>query len=377
MIDRRRDSAEAGKSLLFACSQGADFDALLAEFDPAETDIVLPLASAPPSPAFEYIRVAQDDLPSWAGELVAGKHEDLVQTLSARKYDRVIIPWRYPETWRDNALEAAAARICDYVEVRHAGGGQRGFYGENLHRLLYNKAYLASMFASVPQPAGLDVLEVGCSDGMVCDIFALLGAKRIVGIDVMESVGCSYRNPAIEYHSMQADALSFPDKSFDLVYSIATLEHVPHPSRVLEEIVRVLKPGGYAYVQAAPLYHSPFGHHMFAYFGDQPWIHLRRTKAQILDYARAHGIEARVRRDFGISLETYLDEMLNFDHVNGLLLDQYGLDAFQARADVEIIKFNRSYEGANLLSSAIVEEIPHIERERLIEHGFELAFRRR
>ena len=32
----------------------------------------------------------------------------------------------------------------------------------------------------------------------------------------------------------------------------------------------VLKVGGYGYVQMGPLYHSPFGHHMFAYFQDYP-----------------------------------------------------------------------------------------------------------
>src|SRR5262249_20390918 len=39
-------------------------------------------------------------------------------------------------------------------------------------------------------------------------------------------------------------ALSYPDKSFDLVITSETLEHVPDIDRALREIGRVLKPGG-------------------------------------------------------------------------------------------------------------------------------------
>lgn len=41
--------------------------------------------------------------------------------------------------------------------------------------------------------------------------------------------------------------LSFPDQSFDLVYSSNVLEHVQDPAKVLAESVRVLKPGGYLF----------------------------------------------------------------------------------------------------------------------------------
>ncbi|MDP2012886.1 MAG: class I SAM-dependent methyltransferase [Actinomycetota bacterium] len=45
-----------------------------------------------------------------------------------------------------------------------------------------------------------------------------------------------------------ADGLPFADDSVDLVFSIAVLEHVPDPHAAIAELVRVLKPGGQAYV---------------------------------------------------------------------------------------------------------------------------------
>ena len=46
--------------------------------------------------------------------------------------------------------------------------------------------------------------------------------------------------------------LSFPDASFDLVLTTEVLEHVPDAERAEQEIVRVLRPGGY-YLFTVPL----------------------------------------------------------------------------------------------------------------------------
>ena len=46
------------------------------------------------------------------------------------------------------------------------------------------------------------------------------------------------------------------------------------------------------------------------------------------------------------------------------------------RKDIEILKFNISYEGRDLLTPHIIREVSTIPAERLVEHGFEIAFRR-
>jgi SAM-dependent methyltransferase len=53
-----------------------------------------------------------------------------------------------------------------------------------------------------------------------------------------------------------AHSLPFPDKSFDVVTCLEFLEHTHTPSLVLEEIHRVLKPGGHAIVSTP--YPSPY-----------------------------------------------------------------------------------------------------------------------
>jgi ubiquinone/menaquinone biosynthesis C-methylase UbiE len=52
------------------------------------------------------------------------------------------------------------------------------------------------------------------------------------------------RIPNIHFLSATSSALPFPDNYFDLVNSQAVLEHVDDQSKTLQEINRVLRPGG-------------------------------------------------------------------------------------------------------------------------------------
>lgn len=61
-----------------------------------------------------------------------------------------------------------------------------------------------------------------------------------------------------------ASALEIPfeDNTFKLIYNTAVLEHVRDPNRVVDEMFRVLKPGGYVYTEL------PFIAHFHAYPND-------------------------------------------------------------------------------------------------------------
>jgi SAM-dependent methyltransferase len=66
------------------------------------------------------------------------------------------------------------------------------------------------------------------------------------------------------------EALPYGDRRFDLVASVAVLEHVQNVERVVRETFRVLKPGGYAYFEV-PNYLFPFEpHYKFAWFPMMP-----------------------------------------------------------------------------------------------------------
>ena len=79
--------------------------------------------------------------------------------------------------------------------------------------------------------------------------------------------------------TMDAAAMTFPDDSFDCVFSHSCFEHLSEPGDVIRQVARVLRPGGLAHVDAH-LYTSDSGCHDVRIFGGRrepipPWAHLR------------------------------------------------------------------------------------------------------
>jgi SAM-dependent methyltransferase len=58
--------------------------------------------------------------------------------------------------------------------------------------------------------------------------------------------------PKLQVLQMDVCEMSFPDETFDFVYSRAVFHHLPDPGAALDAIVRVLRPGGVAYIGLHP-----------------------------------------------------------------------------------------------------------------------------
>jgi 2-polyprenyl-3-methyl-5-hydroxy-6-metoxy-1,4-benzoquinol methylase len=96
--------------------------------------------------------------------------------------------------------------------------------------------------------AGCDVLDAGCGVGYGMEILAAAGAKSISGVDIDEgAVGAAQRR--FEDHPeriIEADLRDLPlvSESFDVVVCFETIEHMEEGERAIEELHRVLRPGG-------------------------------------------------------------------------------------------------------------------------------------
>ena len=85
--------------------------------------------------------------------------------------------------------------------------------------------------------------------------------------------------------------LPFADNSVDAIICSSVLEHVENPIRAVEEIYRVLKPGGYAYFYAPFIfyYHAEPGYYKDFYrFTYDGWGHLTRQFSS-QEIAPVHG----------------------------------------------------------------------------------------
>jgi ubiquinone/menaquinone biosynthesis C-methylase UbiE len=98
-------------------------------------------------------------------------------------------------------------------------------------------------------PLGRDVLELGCGSGYAAKLISLRNPKSYSGVDIMEeqialAVG---RGLPANFTFMVGDAADlsrFGDNSKDDVVIFGALHHIPEWKKVIEEVRRVLKPGG-------------------------------------------------------------------------------------------------------------------------------------
>ncbi len=103
----------------------------------------------------------------------------------------------------------------------------------------------------VGDPQGKDVLEVGCGGGQNAVVFKKRGAARVAGIDLSDEQIAYARKLAkrekvdVEYHQGSVEDLSrFADASFDIAFSAYCFSYVRDLRRTMQEVFRVLRPGG-------------------------------------------------------------------------------------------------------------------------------------
>jgi ubiquinone/menaquinone biosynthesis C-methylase UbiE len=92
-----------------------------------------------------------------------------------------------------------------------------------------------------------DVLEIGCGSGYGAYLLSHLNPKSYIGLDVMEEqIELARRNyPQFQFLIQDAEDLSqLADTTRDVVIIFGVLHHIPNWRKAIDEIVRVLKPGG-------------------------------------------------------------------------------------------------------------------------------------
>lgn len=102
---------------------------------------------------------------------------------------------------------------------------------------------IAEILSESGVASGARVVVVGCGTGREAAVLADRLQAQVIGIDIVDgfdSLACEWANLQVG----DAQAMNFPDASFDVVFSYHALEHIPNHHKALAEMRRVLKPGG-------------------------------------------------------------------------------------------------------------------------------------
>ena len=131
----------------------------------------------------------------------------------------------------------------------------------------------------LPVDPRLRYLDMGCGTGGLTLAFARLGVKRITGVDFLprnieraqaysKQTGAG---PGVQFICRDLRAW-IPEEKYDVLLSFDALEHIEGPEAFLRKMTDFIAPGGIAILAFGPLFHSPFGDHMWDFFRLQiPW----------------------------------------------------------------------------------------------------------
>ena len=144
---------------------------------------------------------------------------------------------------------APNAPVMDAEAVRAAYRRWAGVYDAVFGGVLLGARRRA--VSLVNQLPGRDVLEVGVGTGLALPTYAR--DRRITGIDLSaEMLALAAKRVAAlglpnvkALREMDAEATDFSDASFDIAVAMFVASVVPHPRKLMEEMRRVVRPGGH------------------------------------------------------------------------------------------------------------------------------------
>jgi phosphatidylethanolamine/phosphatidyl-N-methylethanolamine N-methyltransferase len=121
-----------------------------------------------------------------------------------------------------------------------------------VYDLVFGRVFRAGRRAAIDaaEVIGGRILEVGVGTGLSLPQYSR--SNSVYGIDISAPMLDKARDRVARFHLnqveglavMDAEHLTFPDASFDVVVAQYVVTAVPHPERALDEFVRVLRPGG-------------------------------------------------------------------------------------------------------------------------------------
>lgn len=147
---------------------------------------------------------------------------------------------------QEKVVRADDARLQEVLRVRKENFETHG----DARQLVPGRSWAAWARAIGHLLPALDVVDIGCGEGYLT-LEAARWAHSVVGVDRSDEVleraralGERRHMTNVQWKKGDLSRLPLPDASVDLALLSQALHHTRHPEDALEEVGRILKPGG-------------------------------------------------------------------------------------------------------------------------------------
>lgn len=206
--------------------------------------------SAPPKSPFkeqgEYFSQLAAAHTSQADGTIRAEDRQKLKERTRFYYDRAADATRVRSFWNFGYSGAdAVGKIRKYIPEFGKREETDGF-SEQLYF-----AAVQQLPIGVEDLAGMTVLDIGCGLGEGLNFLSrILPASRMVGLDLSQKSvdmanGRLARRSTLTYVCGDAENAPFEDGEIDVVVNIESAHTYPDHARFLQEVARILKPGGY------------------------------------------------------------------------------------------------------------------------------------
>lgn len=116
------------------------------------------------------------------------------------------------------------------------------------HERYWHQRHVATYRFAAARCRRLQVVDAGCGEGYGADLLAR-SAAAVTGVELVAEVveHARARYPRVRFAEADVCAMPFPDASVDAVVCLQVIEHLWDIGRFLDEVDRVLRPGGELY----------------------------------------------------------------------------------------------------------------------------------
>jgi len=172
---------------------------------------------------------------------------------------------------------------------------------EAAYRRLALRDHVSFIRRAAGANASAEILDVGCGSGTLLGLLKNLGF-HVRGVDFSaEAAKIAAAENGVNVFVGSLEQASFPAASFDVVTLFHVMEHVTDPRRVLEEVFRILRPGGAIVLQVPNIDSWQFRMFGARWYGlDIPRHVIDYSKDGILRLLNETGFKPRRVRHFNL-----------------------------------------------------------------------------